>query len=40
VKSWFIGMNPMLGNLSPAEVIHSGRESEAMDAAQEFVAQG
>jgi hypothetical protein len=40
VKSWFIGMNPILENLSPVEVIHGGREAEAMDAAQEFVAQG
>lgn len=40
VRAWFIGMNPQLDDLSPAEVIAEGRLREAMAAARAFVAGG
>jgi len=40
VQSWFIGLNPQLGDTSPAEAIHDGRLKEAMYAARAFVAGG
>lgn len=40
VRAWFIGMNPRLDDLSPAEALHEGRLREAMAAAREFVAGG
>lgn len=40
VKAWFVGMNPALADLSPAEVIRMGREADALDAAKEFIANG
>ncbi len=38
VKSWFLGMNPYLDDLSPVEAIRSGKEREPLDAARAFVA--
>lgn len=40
VKAWFIGLNPQLGDASPAEAIHDGELKEAMSAARAFVAGG
>jgi hypothetical protein len=40
VKAWFIGLNPQLGDASPAEAIHDGNLKEAMSAARAFVAGG
>lgn len=40
VKAWFIGLNPQLGDVSPAEAIHGGELREAMSAARAFVAGG
>ena len=40
VKAWFIGLNPQLGDVSPAEAIHDGGLKEAMSAARAFVAGG
>lgn len=40
VRAWFIGMNPQLDDISPAEALHEGRLREAMAAAREFVAGG
>jgi len=40
VKAWFIGLNPQLGDVSPAEAIHDGELKEAMSAARAFVAGG
>ena len=40
VRAWFIGMNPQLDDLSPAEVIAQGHLREAMAAARAFVAGG
>lgn len=38
VKAWFIGLNPQLGDTSPAEAIHDGDLKGAMSAARAFVA--
>lgn len=40
VRAWFIGMNPQLDDLSPAEAIHEDRYREAMSAARAFVRGG
>jgi len=40
VRAWFIGMNPTLGDDSPADAIHDGRFQEAMSAARNFIAYG
>jgi len=40
VRAWFIGMNPVLGDDSPADAIHDGRLREAMSAARNFIAYG
>lgn len=40
VKAWFIGLNPQLGDVSPAEAIHDGELKSAMSAARAFVAGG
>lgn len=38
VKSWFIGLDPYLGDTSPAEAIHSGQLREALSAARVFIS--
>lgn len=40
VRAWFIGMNPELGDMAPAEVIREGRLADAMGAARAFIAHG
>ena len=40
VKSWFIGMNPDLDDVSPAEAIRDGKLDDAMAAANVFFAYG
>lgn len=40
VKAWFIGLNPQLDDVSPAEAIHDGELKEALSAARAFVAGG
>jgi hypothetical protein len=40
VKAWFIGLNPQLGDESPAEAIHDGRLKESLAAARAFIAGG
>ncbi len=40
VRAWFIGLNPQLDDVSPAEAIHEGRLKEAKAAARAFVAGG
>lgn len=37
VKAWFIGLNPQLGDVSPAEAIHEGRLKESIAAARAFL---
>lgn len=39
-RAWFIGLNPQLDDVSPAEAIHDGRLKEAKAAARAFVAGG
>lgn len=40
VRAWFIGMNPQLEDLSPAEVIADGDVRAAMAAARAFTSGG
>lgn len=40
VKAWFIGLNPQLDDVSPAEAIREGKLKEAKAAARAFVAGG
>ncbi len=40
VRAWFIGLNPELGDVSPAEALHEGRLKEALSAARAFAAGG
>ena len=40
VRAWFIGMNPQLGDDSPAEAISEGRLKEALAAAKAFISGG
>ncbi|MGA7669675.1 MAG: XRE family transcriptional regulator [Nitrolancea sp.] len=40
VKAWFIGLNPQLGDVSPAEAIRSGQLQETLAAARAFVIGG
>jgi hypothetical protein len=40
VKAWFIGLNPQLEDVSPAEAISEGKLKEAKAAARAFVAGG
>ena len=40
VKAWFIGLNPHLADLAPAEAIHDGRSTEALAAARAFIVGG
>jgi len=39
-RAWFVGMNPQLGDDSPAEVIRDGRLKDALAAARVFVSGG
>jgi len=40
VKAWFMGLNPQLGDTSPAEAIREDRLQDALAAARAFVAGG
>jgi hypothetical protein len=40
VRAWFIGLNPQLGDVSPAEAIHDGQLQEALIAARAFIVGG
>jgi hypothetical protein len=40
VRAWFIGLDPQLDDVSPAEAIHEGCLKEAKAAARAFVAGG
>ena len=40
VRAWFIGMNPQLGDDSPAEAMHDGRLKEALATAMSFMSGG
>lgn len=38
VKSWFVSLNPHLGDMSPAQAIRHDRGKDAIEAARVFVA--
>lgn len=40
VKAWFIGLNPQLDDISPAQALHDGQLSEAIAAARAFTVGG
>lgn len=40
VKAWFIGLNPQLGDVAPAEAIREGRLKDAFAAARAFTVGG
>jgi len=40
VKAWFIGLNPQLGDVSPAEALREGRLMETVSAARAFTVGG
>lgn len=40
VKAWFIGLNPQLGDVAPAEAIREGRLKDALAAARAFTVGG
>lgn len=40
IKAFFIGMNPWLGDHTPAEYIHSGNWEAALAAAQSMISGG
>jgi hypothetical protein len=40
VKAWFIGLNPQLGDTSPAEAIREGKLRESLAAARAFAVGG
>jgi len=40
VKAWFIGLNPQLGDVSPAEAIRENRLQDALTAARAFATGG
>jgi hypothetical protein len=40
VKAWFIGLNPQLGDVSPAEAIREGKLKESLAAARAFAVGG
>lgn len=40
VRAWFIGLNPELGDIAPAEAIHDGRLKDVLAAARAFMVAG
>lgn len=40
VRAWFIGLNPQLGEVSPAEALHEGRLADVLVAAKAYAAGG
>lgn len=40
VRAWFVGMNPQLDDVSPAQAIREGRFRDALVAAKGYVAGG
>lgn len=40
IRAWFMGTNPQLDDLSPAEALREGRNRETMAAARAFLAGG
>lgn len=40
VRAWFIGLNPQLDDVAPAQALHEGKLREVMVAAKSFVRGG
>lgn len=40
IRAWFMGSNPQLDDLSPAEALHDGLNRETLAAARAFLAGG
>lgn len=40
IRAWFLGSNPQLDDLSPAEALHDGLNRETLAAARAFLAGG
>ncbi len=40
VRAWFIGLNPQLGDVAPAEAIREGRLRDVLAAARAFMVGG
>ena len=40
IRAWFMGMNPQLDDLSPAEAIAMDKQREVMSSARAFLAGG
>lgn len=40
VRAWFIGLNPQLGDVAPAEAIRDGRLKDVLAAARAFMVGG
>ncbi len=40
IRAWFMGTNPQLDDVSPAEALHDGMNREALAAARAFLAGG
>jgi hypothetical protein len=40
VRAWFIGMNPQLDDVSPAEALHDGQMKDVLVAAKAYIAGG
>jgi hypothetical protein len=40
IRAWFIGLNPQLGDVTPADAIREGQLPEALAAARAFVTGG
>ena len=40
VRAWFVGLNPQLGDESPAAAVREGRTRDVLVAAKAFLAGG
>lgn len=40
IRAWFVGLNPSLGDESPAKALREGRTREVLMAAKAFLADG
>lgn len=40
VRAWFTGLNPRLGDVSPADAIREGRAREVLSAARAYLSAG
>ncbi len=39
-RAWFVGLNPQLNDVSPAEALHEGRLQESLSAARAYITGG